>query len=447
MKKLFILAAVLAFAACSDDEPAAWEKLPTAPISGENATLTVNGSTMGGGSAQLTATSATQGTLLLTKVLPGYDEITMDVDLAERADGTGTFDITGETELTTPPAMLTKAADELVIYNVSVRGYITPDGKTEVTLTSALSTEAQGELTGSWDLLTKLTTEVTADDEVHLLTAPLLVTWSAQDPEQPNAELTAYRLRHFGSSLLYQFLHSVTFSNDGNITAEYWNGEGFNMQEDMATYLMGGFESEYDDDKWIDIPVAMLNLHPDKPWLKSPKSLAYWYVKGEYLYVVPNITAILAQIGKDTGSNVSGGLDDIKNLLAGLGAYGIDGNALMQLVTQWMGTGIPLKYEIEIRESEKSENEKPEIGLKLYADKEMCGPVIEALLPALPKLDELIEKLVAETPEDDPNYEMIQMLPMLKGMLGIKNFADLDSIWKNNTNEFEISLNFVNKPQ
>ncbi len=50
MKKLFItLAAVLAFAACSDDEPAAWEKLPTAPISGENATLTVNGSTMGGG--------------------------------------------------------------------------------------------------------------------------------------------------------------------------------------------------------------------------------------------------------------------------------------------------------------------------------------------------------------------------------------------------------------
>ncbi len=439
MKKLFItLAAVLAFAACSDDEPAAWEKLPTAPISGENATLTVNGSTMGGGSAQLTATSATQGTLLLTKVLPGYDEITMDVDLAERADGTGTFDITGETELTTPPAMLTKAADELVIYNVSVRGYITPDGKTEVTLTSALSTEAQGELTGSWDLLTKLTVDA---DSGSLLTAPLWVTWSAQDPEQPNAQQAAMAVRQFGSSLLYQFLHSVTFSNDGNITAEYWDGEGFDMQKDMATYLFSGLGGENEAGEPI---MSIIRENPQ--WSKSPKNLAYWYVKGEYLYVVPNITAILAQIGKDTGSNVSGGLDDIKNLLAGLGAYGIDGNALMQLVTQWMGTGIPLKY--EIRESEKSENEKPEIGLKLYADKEMCRPVIEALLPALPKLDEALAKLVAETPEDDPNYDMIQYLPMMVySMLGVENFAALDSIWKNNTNEFEISLNFVNKPQ
>ncbi len=424
MKKFFItLAAVVAFAACSDD-PAAWENLPTDPISGESAKLTVNGSTTETGSVQLTATSATQGTLLLTNVLPGYAEIKMDVNLSERADGTGTFDIEGETGLTTPPAMITtKAANEPVIFKVSVGGYITPEGKIEVTLNSVLSPEAQGGLTGKWNLLTNLE----MNDDGSLKTAPLWVTWSAQDPEKANAEQTAMAVRQFGSSLLYQFLHSLTFLPDGTVTAEYWDGEGFNMQTDMATYLMNGVEQEYDDD-WNVVSVSMKILRENPQWSESPKNLLYWYVKGDYLYIVPDIAAILAQIKKDSGNDVVGGLNGITDLLAGLGKYGIDGNALMQPVQQWMETGIPLKYE-------KTEN-----GLKLSADKEMCRPVIEALLPALPKLDEALAKLVAENPED----EMIQMLPMLKGMLGIKNFADLDSIWKNNTNQFEISLNFEN---
>ena len=104
---------------------------------------------------------------------------------------------------------------------------------------------------------------------------------------------------------------------------------------------------------------------------------------------------------------------------------------LLPLVQQWMQTGIPLRY--------AKEND----ALKLYADKELCAPVIEALLPALPKLDEVIAKLVAENPDD----EMIQMLPMLFFMLGIENFAALEPVWNSNTADFEIALHLTEKAQ
>ncbi len=424
MKKLLIaLVAAVSFAACNDDDkPGAWTYLPTTPITGENATLTVNGNPSASGSVQLTATSATTGDLLLTNVLPGYAAINMEVTLTERTDGTGTFDISGETGLTTPPAMVTKAATDPVIYNVSVRGYITPEGKAAITMTSVLSTEAQGGLTASWDMLKK----VTADDEGALQTAPVWVTWSAKDAEQPNAEQLATTVRTLVSPLLYQFLHSVTFSADGNVTAEYRKmGEEFDIQSEIMNCMFSGFE--YDDDYNL---VGMADLHPDIPWLGSPKNLLYWYVKDGYLYVVPDIAAIIAQAKEDSGSDVSGGQSDITGLLASLGEYGINIDKLLPLVMQWMETGIPLKYE------------KTKDGLKLAADKEMCAPVIEALLPALPKLDEKIAELANS---EDP---MMQMLPMLlPSMLGVENLAALKTIWESNTDQFEISLNFVNKAQ
>lgn len=419
MKKLLIaLVAAVSFAACNDDDqPAAWQQLPTTPITGENATLTVNGAPSESGSVQLTAKSATKGDLLLTNVLPGYAEIAMEVSLTERADGTGAFDIAGETGLTTPPVMITKAEAAPVIFNVSVRGYITPEGKTAVALTSALSTTAQGGLTDSWNLLKK----VTANDEGALMTAPLWVAWSAKDAEKANAEQLATTLRTLGSPLLFQFLHSVTFSADGNVTAQYRKlGEEFDMQTEIMNCMFSGFE--YDENYNV---VGMADLHSDIPWLESPKGLLYWYVKGGYIYLVPDIAAIIAQAKEDSGSDVTGGQSDITGLLGSLGEYGINIDKLLPLVMQWMETGIPLKYE------------KTAGGLKLYADKEMCAPVIEALLPALPKLDEKIAELANS---DDP---MMQMLPMLlPSMLGVENLAALKTIWESNTDQFEISLNF-----
>ena len=304
-----------------------------------------------------------------------------------------------------------------MIYNVSVTGSISPEGTVVVNLTSVLSTTAQGGLTGKWNLLTNITTD--KNNANALLTAPLWVTWSAQDPGQPNAEQLALVVRTLASTLLYQFLHSVTFSEDGNITAEYRKmGEDFDIQTEIMNCLFNGIKTDNYGNP------SMADLHSDIPWLASPKKLLYWYVQGDYLYIVPDIAAILAQIQQDTGNDVSGGMNGITGLLAGLGEYGINVEALLPLVMQWMETGIQLKYETTAS------------GLKLYADKEMCRQVIEVLLPALPKLDELIADLANS---EDP---MMQMLPMFIGMLQIDNFAALDSIWKNNTNEFEVSLNF-----
>lgn len=411
MKKhftLLALAAAMTFAACSsDDGPAAWEKLPATPISGENAVLTVNGDATAG-TVQLTATSATQGTLLLTNVLPGYDEVSMAVTLAERADGS--FDLQGETGLTTPPSMLAKAEAAAEIFHLTVSGSLTPEGKAVIDLTSALSTEAQGGLTGTWNLLDKMS----FDEDSNLTSAPLWITWNAIDPAQPNAEQLALTLRTFGSPLLYQVLHSVTFAPDGNITAQYWSGE-----PDLMSCIFYG----------IDEAGNIVNLHESEPWLDSPKNLAFWFVRGDRLYIVPNIAAILAETGGENGAAVDP--EALTGLLGTLAEYGVKVDLLLPLVQQWMQTGIPLRYA------------KENGALKLYADKELCAPVIEALLPALPKLDKVIAKLVAENPDD----EMIQMLPMLFFMLGIENFAALEPVWNSNTADFEIALHLTEKAQ
>ena len=416
MKKLFALltmAVMMTFAACSDsDEEAAWKQLPTEPIPGDNAMLTVNGGSTTG-SVQLTATSTTQGTLLLTNVLPGYAEISMDVKLSGRTDGT--FDITGEKGLTTAPSMISRADAESVIFNISVSGNVTPEGKATVNLISALSTEAQGGLAGTWDLLSEVKLK---EDDGAMTIAPLWVTWSALDPAQANAEGFVRGVGTFGSMPLYQVLHSVTFSTDGSIMAEYWSGN-----VDLQTAIFQGTVTDQET-----LITTFINIHEDEPWLESPRNLAFWYVKGDNLYVVPNITAILAQVGKDSGSSVDTGNLDISALLSKLGEYDITLTAeLLSTVTGWLQTGIPLKYV------------KSNGALKLYVDKEMCSPIIEALLPALPKLDEMIAKLIAENPDD----QSIQMLPMFLAMLQIKNFADLEPIWNNNTDEFEISLNLT----
>lgn len=78
-------------------------------------------------------------------------------------------------------------------------------------------------------------------------------------------------------------------------------------------------------------------------------------------------------------------------------------------------------------------------ALKIYIDKEMAAPFITPLLPALDKLQEDMEKII-EAGEDENTIEMIQLV---LGVLQIEKLTDIKTIWEENTNEFEISLNFV----
>lgn len=68
----------------------------------------------------------------------------------------------------------------------------------------------------------------------------------------------------------------------------------------------------------------------------------------------------------------------------------------------------------------------------------MVTPFMEALLPALPKLDEMLAPILA-----DETNETGALIKMAFGMLGIEKLADIQTIWNTNTADFELSINLV----
>lgn len=397
---LFVLICSMSlFAACSsdNDEDTAWKQIPETEISGDNAVLKINDEVRASGSMQMKVQNATEATVNLKNVLPGYSEISVPVELKKQADGSYLF--AGKSSLSTPPSMMTKStAPAFVIYDLSLQGNITLDGKASAQLTSKLNSAAQGELTGTWKLQTKVTS-----DKGAVAAAPLFLVWSALEIGKPNLEQAANLVNLFGSMALVNVLNQVTFGEDGNITAKYWSDVDMND-------IMGGADDN-----------GNLNSSHTE-WLDSPKGLAFWYAKDGMLYVVPSISAILKKAGTEGNASTS----DLTAVMAKLAAYGVNVETLMPTVMQWMTTGIPLKYNVDGN------------ALKVYVDKVMVTPFVEALLPALPKLQVELEKILA-----DPNNGNAGMIKMALAMMGIEKLTDIETIWKENTKDFNLSLNFT----
>ena len=396
---LILAAAVAVFTACGDSNDAeGWQKLPTTPVTGADATLTVNGQPAQG-SVQLVPASETQGTLTLSDLLPGYARIEMEVSLSEQADGS--FDFSGEKTLTAAPAMMTKAvAAGPAIFNLSVRGNLTAAGKLTLDAQSALTPEAQGGLSGTWRLLPAAEADPTTG--MPTLT-PIFLVWTPIDATKPNLQQGSMIVNLFGSMVLFDVLDSVTLHPDGNITARYWPEIGMGGTDDN-----GNFVASHDE------------------WLESPKNnLAFWYVKNDRFYIVPNIDEILRQTA---GDNDGAGEQpiDLAQLIGQLKAFGVDTETLQAALKEWMVTGIPLRYT------------KQGNSLKLFVDKQMVTPFMEALLPALPKLDEMLAPILA-----DETNETGALIKMAFGMLGIEKLADIQTIWNTNTADFELSINLV----
>ena len=399
MKNKFLLLLILGvafFASCSDDDDKAWKKIPQDEIEIQKVTFEVNGEQATTGTLQMTVKNGSEAVLTLKNVIPGYATIPVNVKLEEQADDSFVF--SGEEGLTTPPAMLIVRSDaKPVILNVKVEGKISVEGKVSATATTKLSETAQAGLTGSWNLSATSSGEST----------PLFFVWSAIDLEKPNFENAAALVNLFGSMILFNVLNQVTFHEDGNITAKYW--ENFSMENMFANQDKGQLIASHDD------------------WSDSPKNLAFWYAKNSMIYIVPNINAIAQQVnGNNEGVDISNS-EDIMTLLAKLKEYNIDVDVLLPIVMQWITEGIPVKYV------------KTDDALKIYIDKEMAAPFITPLLPALDKLQEDMEKII-EAGEDENTIEMIQLV---LGVLQIEKLTDIKTIWEENTNEFEISLNFV----
>ena len=418
-KNLFYLFALICsmslFTACSDDEDTAWKEIPQTeiPAGTEGVTLNVNGVASSTGSVQMTVKNESEAVLNLKGVIPGYAEVPVNVELQKQSDGS--FNFAGEANLTTPPSMTKMAATAPAIFIVSVNGNITKEGKAAVTATTNLSEQAQGGLAGTWNLLNKLPMTETGG----IATAPLWITWSAIDAEKANMESAAYMLNVLaGTSIIYNLLGNVTFNADGNITANYNSTKELDMETVMG--YMEGMESDENN------TVATL-LKMNKSWADSPKNLAYWYTKDNLLYVVPNIAAILKQVAADNGgAGADSGLD-LEAILAMLAEYNINVTALLPKIQEWMTTGIPLKYTASAD------------GLKVYVDKEMAAPFVEALLPALDVLQPKIDAILA----DPDQAETAFLIQMAFGMLGIEGLSDIQTVWNENTKEFEIALNLT----
>ena len=430
MKKLLNLmllaAGVLAFAACNK-EPEPWETLPDTPIVGD--ALTVNGQSNTDGSLSFMATSATEGILTLTNIVPGYPSITnMPVTLESRSDGS--FHFSGEQGMPTPPAindlsqLLTSKTDiagpsQPSVAIVKVDGTITTVGQANITTDIVRAPEANGGLNGTWKLLANCGK---LDEEGSLQTAPIWVTWNAIDETQANGQTLAQLLRTFASPILFQYLSYITLADNGWLTARYHTGSPVKDSSgdtfaDMMTVL-SAIDTDADGN-------AVLKVIHDGPWIDSPQQLVYWYVHDDMIYLLPDIQAIIALATDGNGSEVSGALtpDVITELLAGLGLDLNDPGTqvLVTKILEMVQTGMPLKYNVE--------------GdmLSLTVTKEMAAPFIDVLVNT-----DLLSMLDETLAEGDSFTSMI-----IYGMLGISKFTDLKDIWESNTADFSITLNFT----
>lgn len=403
-KKSWMYAAALVcalglFTACSDDDD--MPNIPDTEITpdGGNLTVTVNGTAATTGSARFEVKNPSEAVLTLTGVIPGYQEVAVDVELESQSGNSYRF--AGEAQLSAAPSAISRADASYVLMTVSVEGSVTAEGKASVTATTLLSQQAQGGIAGEWNVLQKLT----YDENSQVVASPLLIEWDVQ----PAISMLGSAL---GGSLIYNLLNKVDLAADGNITARYW------ADPEITTDVLLPSDVDWVDDFNCIFPAPAHN------WASSPKNLAFWYAKNGMVYVVPSISAIIEQVQKDSGESLEGG-QDISTLLASLlgqlAQYNIDVTTLATCAAQWMQEGVPLKYTQEGS------------TLKLYADKELAAPVVEALLPALPVLDAKLAELVAADPE------MGMYVQLICGMLGVEKLADLQAVWEQ-TQTFNIGL-------
>ena len=226
--------------------------------------------------------------------------------------------------------------------------------------------------------------------------------------------------------LVAETLDQVIFDGSGNIMAKYY--EDLDLGDDpMATIkaLVGEIKPDLKGN------VTFKAHHND--WTISPKAnLAFWYASDNSLFVVPDVSAIAnAENPTDSKADMQG-IDDssIKEIIKTLRKYGVDVDAVNAELTKILSRGVELKYSLDGG------------NLKVYVDKDLCDPMVTALIPALSVLDTLFEQLSqSNDPEDQKTVAKIKLI---MDILGLEKPSDLGTLWKATT-EFEFALNLNNQ--
>lgn len=415
------------FTACSDDDDPNWKKLPSEEISAENLTLTTNSKNLPGATVKLAMTDAQNGILTLNNAIRGINEVEVNVTVAEETDGS--FKFQGEKSV----GAATKAVSDLVSSTtVKVAGKISLEGKAEVTVT----TEATGNLVKKWVLCDELYFEEGVKGIAH---APVRLDWVSThtDSNGGNVGLATENISLVGSNalscIMIKLLKDVEFKADGAIVANYAKDIELNMDEIIGGAMGGGFPST-----------------ENVTWLTSPANLASWYVDGNYIRVVLDIPAIVAEATKDDESAGSAegilaildmikGLDGakIKELLgAFLSGMGSDNvlskldiskisDADVEMLIGYLTDGFPVSYQVS---DVTLSNDTKIKNVYVYLDKGLLDIFMPALYPALPDLDKLVKTIeIGMYGTKMPLWGLLQMLT------GLNSLTELEDIWKSTT--------------
>lgn len=418
-----LVASILATTACQkDNADDAWRQIPVEQISVEsgNAAVTVNDVTCSYGEVLLVADSKDAGTLTLTGIVPGYPEVKMKVDLRKKSDDS--FSFQGSTIVSTPPSVAAtlRSTDDNPCYAFRVEGTVKLDG----TISMAVATQVQGSyaasLTGSWNVTRKCKVDQTGTP----VGGPVQVTWKAAGAAAPAVAKASVYANIFGCLFAAELMDQVTFDETGNITVRYW-AEPDLGDDPMATLKQLAKMIKPD----ADGNVTFSAHHTD--WETSPKAnLVFRYAMDNALFIVPNVSAIIdAADAEETRTDIDGiDMSSVIEILATLKALGVDVDALNTELQKVLTRGIEYKYTVNGQ------------NLKIYVDKELCAPVIDALLPVLPTLDAVLEQLAqSHDPED---IKTLQTIKKIMNQIGLQKPSDLDLVWKATT-EFEIAYNFT----
>lgn len=411
-----LICTALFFSSCNKEgTDETWKTIPQEEITKENGDLhfSVNGFESDNGSVQFLAKSATAADVILNGVVPGYDKVTINASLTKYDENSYTFK--GETALMDGPSIITlkSTVAPSPIYVVSIYGLIEIGGLVNINIFTSLSEESRGDLVGDWniDRIAPIVNDAPTE-------GPVWLTWTFSDGKYSNATAIAQYAGMLLGGMLTDYLNGISLIENGNIAANYWK---YNEDEvgDISSLLLRNMPKVDDSGK----NYIYGNTHNDQ-WLTSHASnYVFWCIRNGLFYVIPNIANL-----SDDEDGDSIDMDSLTQAFVSLAAMGVDIKALKEQITTILKNGIALKYKHD------------EDTLKLYVDKTMCDPFVNAFIPALPMLDKALEELAKS--EDEEDQATVQMIQMVFSALGIEKPSDFKDMW-NATKSFQIELNFT----
>ena len=357
--------------------------------------LTYSGEKLVGKTVDFKTDDSEKGTITLNDIIPGEKTTPIQIDLCEQGDSY-TFsgkNITMKGATVTYSGTLTPKTMKLDL-NVTM-----PQNQWIKTYQMSELTRGRGK-----DVVRNQTTGEYewGESDNQILTAAL---YTDMDLEMVKDAGSLYAtvsviIKGMGGYLLPQLLKSVTLESDGNITAEYTSDELQLGEQKFSEIDMDNPASQQQLINFIMMKLMFNTLSADditdatqgRNYAKSPRGLAFWYLKNDLLYVKLNLPGIISLTMQGQGQTVDAhliaGIADailksnpflLKTLL-GIVSESLDNSLLsmianmdhqsFQMIFSWIKEGIPMQIEKENGHTH------------IYLNREALSPLI-AFIPNL----------------------------------------------------------------